>query len=96
MPKWVPSGDALYYALGDSLFTLPISTENGFRVTGRPRLERVIPSLVAAEFTSSGDLFYTTRIEDDASRDDLEHRDLHIVLNWFEELERIAPHPKAP
>jgi hypothetical protein len=56
----------------------------------------VIPSLVAAEFTSSGDLFYTTRIEDDASRDDLEHRDLHIVLNWFEELERIAPHPKAP
>ena len=92
--RWAELGDALEYLKGDSLMSIPIETDGGFRATGRPQVIEIIPDMMYYYRTVDGDIYYSQEIVDpDEEATDEEDNETvyHVVINWFEELKRIAP-----
>jgi serine/threonine-protein kinase len=89
-PVWSPKGDELFYRNGDKWMVVSISTEPEF-TAGRPRV------LFEGPFNNVSDLSYD--VAPDGQRfivlqpeyDDSQIRELHVVLNWFDELKRLVP-----
>lgn len=99
-PIWAPDGREVFYkAPGGRLMAVPIRTEPSV-VIGRP--SKIFDGLIVQE-DEAGDMhsydvapdgrrFLVIREARDALDDPLAQLDeLQVVLNWFEELERLAP-----
>ena len=89
-PIWSPNGDELFYRNGDKWMVVSILTETEF-AAGTPQLlfegpYNNVPGL-SYDVAPDGQRFLVLQPE----YDDSEIRELHVVLNWFEELKRLVP-----
>ena len=87
-PLWSPDGSELFYRNGDEMMVVAIETEPELAL-GVPRALfrkafRVTPDPRNYDVSSDGQRF--VMVEGGA-----ETTEIRIVLNWFEELERLAP-----
>jgi eukaryotic-like serine/threonine-protein kinase len=86
-PRWGPDGQLFYRGNGTRMMVVPLETEPALRV-GRPR---VLFEGRVGSFTVAPDARrFLTIAGRTTEKGPLE---LRVVLNWFEELERLAPHP---
>jgi eukaryotic-like serine/threonine-protein kinase len=88
-PTWAADGRHLYYSSGRQVLVVPVQTSPILRV-GEARVvvvEAPPPSHVVG-ITPDEDRFLTfsPRLMEGPPQ-------LRVVLNWFDELERLAPHP---
>ena len=89
-PLWARSGRELFYRNGDQMMAVPITTQSGFSA-GEPRLlfeGRFEPPSRTPNYDVSldGQRFLMIRTPPESAP-----RRLNVILNWFEELERLAP-----
>ena len=89
-PIWSPKGDELFYRNGDKWMSVSISTKPEF-AAGIPEAlfegaYNNVPSL-SYDVSPDGKRFLVLNPE----YDDSQVRELHVVLNWFEELKRLVP-----
>jgi len=87
-PLWSPDGSELFYRNGDEMMVVAIETEPELAL-GVPRAlfrkaVRVTPDPRNYDVSSDGQRF--VMVEGGA-----ETTEIRIVLNWFEELERLVP-----
>jgi serine/threonine-protein kinase len=89
-PIWSPNGDELFYRSVNKWKAVSISTEPEFKA-GTPQVvfegRYVNVSGLSYDVASDGQRFLVLQPE----YDDSEVRELHVVVNWFEELKRLAP-----
>jgi len=89
-PIWSPNGDELFYRSVNKWMVVSISTEPEFKA-GTPQVVFEGPyvnvSGLSYDVAPDGQRFLVLQPE----YDDSEVRELHIVLNWFEELKRLVP-----
>jgi serine/threonine-protein kinase len=92
-PLWNPLGGELFYVSGNTLMAVAVETTGAFRrLTPQPLFE--LPpygggSGVRYAVAPDGSQFLTLGT---VSRDD-GNLELRVVVNWFEELHRLAPWP---
>jgi serine/threonine protein kinase len=96
LPRWGPNGRDLFYLHKDALMVTTLETGPTLQV-GRPRvvLEQAYPATaegpnVHSQFEVAPDGKRFLAVLPRRTAAPLEVR---VVLNWFEELERLAPHP---
>ena len=91
-PRWNPAGKEIFYRRGDEMWAVSVATEPSFQ-PGRPTL------LFEGSFDSGG-YFHNYDVSPDGKRFMMVQREessesapdrLHVVLHWFEELERRVP-----
>ena len=90
---WSPSGQELFYMAGGQLVAVDVTTEPEFRV-GPPRVlfEKVFQRGLGFrqyDVTPDGERFVAVEVENE----DRGRQQVTVVLNWFQELERLAPSP---
>ncbi|MHC4594440.1 MAG: protein kinase domain-containing protein [Planctomycetota bacterium] len=89
-PVWDPSGKALYYREGDKMMVVTVETDPKFSVSAPKELfsGRFESSWCSANYdiTPDGKRFIMIKPEEGS-----EPTQVNIVLNWFEELKRLAP-----
>jgi Tol biopolymer transport system component/tRNA A-37 threonylcarbamoyl transferase component Bud32 len=87
-PRWAPDGRTLYYRDDDALWAVGIDTSSGFRA-GRPRRlfgkEKLGGTVQSYDVHPDGNQFIVLRSRRDSSTP------MEVVVNWFEELERLVP-----
>ena len=89
MPAWSRDGRELFYREGDAMVAVPVSSDARF-VPGKPRVlfrgefMRELPYGRNYDVTPDGHFAVIER-----SR--TSHSELYVFLNWFFELERLAP-----
>jgi dipeptidyl aminopeptidase/acylaminoacyl peptidase len=87
-PRWSADGRQLYYIRGTEIMVVPVQTDPVLRI-GTP--QRLVEDENVRGFDLAPDgrrfLFLFPRSTDRPI-------ELRVVLNWFEELERLAPHPQ--
>jgi serine/threonine protein kinase len=92
-PIWSPKGDELYYRNGDKWMVVSISTEPEFSA-GKPQILFEGPYLnvpgLSYDVSPDGQRFLVLV----PAHDDSAVKELHVVLNWFDELQRLAPTKK--
>ena len=88
-PRWGRDGRHLFYSDGNRMLVVAVETEPVLRV-GRPQvLFEGGPRWQSYDLTADGRfLALLPRAIKDGPVE------LRVVLNWFEELERLAPHPR--
>ena len=93
-PLWSPDGKELFYRHGRTLLAVNVTTDPTFKLVGNPR------PLFGGNYHSSptyhGGAAYD--VSRDGTRFLMIRREpgsiptrIHIVFNWFEELERLVP-----
>ena len=97
-PVWSAGGRELLYRRGDKMMAVPVETEPAF-TAGQPRV--LFDGAYDVAPVSSGSLNYD--VSPDGERFVMIQRDqesaprqLNVVLNWFDELERLAPTRRTP
>ena len=88
-PVWSPKGDELFFRNGDKWMVVSISTEPQFS-PGVPQV------LFEGPYNNVPDLSYDVALDGrflvlQPEFDDSNVKELHVVLNWFEELKRLVP-----
>jgi serine/threonine-protein kinase len=89
-PVWSPDGTELFYRIGNKMMVVPVSPRPSF-TSGKPQV------LFEGSYRSSGinPAYQYYDISPDGSRFLMikeEHANqINVVLNWFEELERLVP-----
>jgi len=90
LPRWNPRGGELFYVEGDKLMAVSVDTRNGLALGNpRPLAEGVqgMGMFYGYGVDSSGQRFATlAAIEEEPSP-----RRIHLVQNWFQELEELVP-----
>jgi len=87
-PRWSPTGDELFYVYGNRLFSVDVERGDGIRL-GPPRVVVDDPAIEVAagwDVHPDGERFLFQRRLDEGRKDEI-----HVVLNWFQELERLVP-----
>ena len=88
-PIWSPEGDELFYRNGDKWMVVSTTTEPEF-TAGTPRVLFEGPfnnvSGISYDVAPDGQRFLVLQPQ----YDDSQVRELHVVVNWFEELKRLA------
>ncbi|MCZ6770008.1 MAG: hypothetical protein O7D93_12255, partial [Acidobacteria bacterium] len=91
-PMWAPSGRELFYRNGTQMMVVPVQTEPTFKAE-KPRL--LFEGSYSYNFTTVTSNYDVTAdgqkfvmVKDMAEQ---EEGQIHVVLNWFEELKRLAP-----
>jgi dipeptidyl aminopeptidase/acylaminoacyl peptidase len=90
-PIWSSTGDSLYYRIGNRMMGVSVTYEAAGPSFSAPRL------IFETEFNNVPGYSYDLSVDDerflvllpDAERPDVTH--LNVVVNWFEELKRLAP-----
>ena len=86
------SGKQLFYRAGDSMMVVPIETEATFKY-GKPQVlftKSYIANMQNVNLSPDGQRFLIAK--DDAPMPASSKFDeINVVLNWTEELERLAP-----
>jgi Tol biopolymer transport system component len=85
-PRWSADGRQLYYNRGPDIMGVPVQTDPVLRL-GPP--QRVVGNANLLDPTRDGRRFLSM-----TPRTAETPIELRVVLNWFEELERLAPHPQ--
>jgi serine/threonine-protein kinase len=91
LPKWSSDGSDLYYRNGNRMMAVAVATEPTF-TPGKPRLLFESRYLANVEqdwnydLTADGRHFVMLRVQESSPP-----RQINIVLNWFEELQRLVP-----
>ncbi len=88
-PRWAGSSQELFFLRGDTLMAVNVSTEGAFSREGTPRSLFSAPDLLASatvgfagyDVTPDGTRFVLLTTKPDAAA-----KEVHVVLNWFEEL----------
>ncbi len=89
-PQWSGDGRELFYRNGDSMMSVRIETEPEFKA-GNPQV------LFEGPFHSSAGAGNSYDVSSDGQRfvmirkNEIMPTEIHIVLNWFEDLERLVP-----
>ncbi len=90
VPVWAPSGDELFYRIGDAMMIIRIQTTPSF-VASEPKVlfsgEYLHYAGRAYDIDPTGQRFLMIRSEDSAS----DPTELNFVVNWFEKLNQLAP-----
>jgi Tol biopolymer transport system component len=87
VPLWSGDGREIFYLNGNRIMAVTIDSETGFSA-GKPRLLFEIKEVpLRYDVTPDGKQFVTPR----PIGDDTAITQLRVVLNWFEELKRLAP-----
>ena len=90
-PVWSPDGKELFYRSGKRMLVVPIQTEPAFH-QGRPevlfegsyRSHTTLPGLQQYDISPDGQRFLMLKKDETPAQ-------IHVVLNWFEELKRLVP-----
>ena len=90
-PTWSADGSELFYRNGDAMMVVALETEPELD-PGVPRALfrkafRMSPVLTNYDVSSDGQRFVMVEGGDETT-------EIRVVVNWFEELERIAPSRK--
>ena len=91
-PVWNPNGRELFYRQGERMMAVDIVTQPAFSA-GRPKLLFEGPYLLSAgnlpayDVSRDGQRFLMV----EESRQEQPPTQINVVLNWFEELKRLAP-----
>ena len=88
-PHWSADGRELFYRLGDKMMVVEVQSEPAF-TSGRPQLVFEGPYLLGtsvANYDISPDGQRFLMIKEEEGQQD----QIHVVLNWFEELKRLVP-----
>ncbi len=90
-PVWAPRGQELFYRNGGAMMAVGIKTEPTFTAgspvvlfTGRYTIEGPV---VNYDISPDGQRFLMMKEADEEE----EPAQIHVVLNWFEEVKRLAP-----
>jgi Tol biopolymer transport system component len=87
-PRWSRSGRELFYRDGRDLMAVPVDGGKGFSA-GRPRplFKDTVPAWLNGGYdvSTDGQRFVTMEIEQDGAKR------VVMLLDWFEELRRLAP-----
>jgi serine/threonine-protein kinase len=84
-PRWGPDGQELFYLLDGKLMSVLVETDPVFR-TGKPELLFQASVIEDFDVAPGGDGFILVVKERMQSK----HARVHVALNWFEELRRLA------
>ncbi len=90
-PVWSHDGREIFYRDGDRIMVVPLQIEPAFR-PGTPRM-----LFAARSFASTPGGYPNYDVSLDGTRfimietDATERNEIHVVLNWSEELKRLAP-----
>jgi len=89
-PVWDPLGKALYYREEDKMMVVTVETDPKFSVSAPEKLfsGRYESSRVAANYDITPDVKWFIMIKPEEGT---EPTQVNIVLNWLEELKRLAP-----
>lgn len=90
-PMWSPNGKEIFYRNGGMMMAVSVTTEPNF-ISGKPSLlfegdysaDLDFPS-ANYDVTADGQQFLMIRPEGSSSQT------LNVILNWFDELERLVP-----
>ena len=90
-PLWAPGGGKLFYRSGDDMMAVSVETESTFKA-GSPEVLFTGNYSVAAgrnyDIDPDGQQFLMLK---DLEGESSAPSQLTVVLNWFEELKRLAP-----
>jgi Tol biopolymer transport system component len=90
-PVWSPTGDELFYSNGSNVMTVPVEPRGTTFSAGAPAVLFSGPFETGSPgFDISPDGTYFVMVEADPSAKPTQ---IHVVLNWSEELKRIMPVP---
>ena len=96
-PMWAPNGQELFYTSGNRMMAVAVETDLGFKA-GSPRLlfDTPLPALGGdpSRFSVSPDgqrFLVLTPAPADPSAEPAPPPQIHVVMNWFEELKRLVP-----
>jgi serine/threonine-protein kinase len=88
-PVWSPDGQELFYALGAALMRVPVTIRGAGFAAGTPEQLFSGPfELATTDFSISPDGKYFVMVESDPGARPTQ---VQVVLNWTEELTRLAP-----
>jgi serine/threonine-protein kinase len=91
-PVWARSGREIFYRNGGKMMVVPIQTEPAFRA-GKPTVlfdgRFALTGTFVNEYDVAPDGEHFVMLQDVESR----ANQIHVVLNWFEELKARVPHP---
>ena len=94
-PVWSRAGGELFYRSGDQVICARVAVEPTFQL-GKPRPVAhgpfIAPTALSGNYdaTPDGQGVVLLRSEYDSEP----ARELRIILNWFDELRRLSPHPQ--
>lgn len=90
-PRWSPDGRELFYLQDGALMAVSVETEASFRVLGTRKLFEgsYLDSSHSYDVSPDGERFLM--IEASESSATRGGSDLVVVLDWFEEMKRLAP-----
>ncbi len=91
-PRWSADGHELFYRLGDKMMVVGVQIEPTFS-SGRPQLVFEVPyvlgtSVANYDISPDGQRFLMIKA---AEEEEGQQAQIHVVLNWFEELKRLVP-----
>jgi serine/threonine-protein kinase len=91
-PAWNSNGRELFYRQGERMMAVDIATQPAFSA-GRPRLLFEGPYLLSAGNLPAYDVARDGRrfLMVEESQQEQPPTQINVVLNWFEELDRLAP-----
>ncbi len=90
-PRWARNGRELFYRNSNNMMVVDVTTTPAF-TTSNPRLlfeGRFIPGAKTYDVAPGGQRFLVVR----PSEQEITATQIHVVLNWFEELKRLVPTP---
>ena len=91
-PVWSPTGTELFYRNGDRMMAVAVSDRPEL-VVAKPSVlfegpyQTGAPSTLGPNYDVSADGKYFVMVREDETSANTE---IHVVLNWFEELTRVA------
>jgi dipeptidyl aminopeptidase/acylaminoacyl peptidase len=95
-PMWSPKGDELFYKSGDRMIVVSVKTEPTFEY-GTPKVlfETPLPERAAGDpsrygVSADGQRFLVTAPAPESGEEE-DAPEIHVILNWFQELERLTP-----
>ena len=96
-PVWSASGDELFFMVGNSLMSAPVSTEQTFR-SGNPtvvfqgrQMIQEAPIFNSFDFEPGSGRFLMRQPGSADDGDSFAPLNLTVVFNWFEELSETVP-----
>lgn len=92
-PRWSRDGDELFYRAGTAMMAVSVQTQVDFRPP-KPRILFEAPSAMGTRFDPDTD--YDVLANDEGfvmvqMETTRERAEFHVILNWFEDLKRLAP-----
>ena len=86
-PQWAPEGGELFYLNGETLMSRTVSVQAGDLTLGVAQQLFEYPRMFEYDVAPDGQRFVIRAVNEDAMS-----REIRVVLNWFEELNRLAGH----